>query len=85
VDRRAAERLRRAGLIDAACHLGVPWEASSGHWPGDPHGPRRVDRFLASADLAAGLATHRVWRTPAALGLSDHLPVVIGLDEVALR
>jgi endonuclease/exonuclease/phosphatase family metal-dependent hydrolase len=80
VDRRAAERLRRAGLVDAAAALDAPWQPSCGHWPGDPHGPRRVDRILAKRGVRPALCFYEVVDTETTRALSDHLPVVVGVD-----
>ena len=100
-DRRAAERLRRAGLADVACALDAPWQATTGHWPADPHGPRRIDRILATAGAVPALRSYQVldnqrWRGLSDFSeqgrqqirieeLSDHLPVVVELDETILR
>lgn len=84
VDRRAAERLRRAGLVDAAAALDAPWQPSCGHWPDDPHGLRRIDRILATATVRPALRSHEVVDTETTRALSDHLPVVVGLDPALL-
>ncbi|MEY9861427.1 endonuclease/exonuclease/phosphatase family metal-dependent hydrolase [Catenulispora sp. GAS73] len=93
VDRRAAERLRRAGLVDAAAAVNAPWQPSSGHWPDDPHGPRRVDRILVTVPVRPAVVSHQVInadcdRLQLAFDpglLSDHLPVMIELDEMLLH
>ena len=82
--RRAAERLRRAGLVDAACALDAPWQSTSGHWDGDPHGPRRVDRILLTERARPALVGYRVFDSDTARSLSDHLAVVVELDQAAL-
>lgn len=84
VDRRAAERLRRAGLVDAAAALDAPWRPSCGHWPDDPHGPRRIDRILATAAARPALTSYDVVDTDITRALSDHLPVVVELDPALL-
>jgi endonuclease/exonuclease/phosphatase family metal-dependent hydrolase len=84
VDRRAAERLRRAGLVDAAAVLDAPWQPSCGHWPDDPHGLRRIDRILATATVRPALRSHEVVDTETTRALSDHLPVVVGLEPALL-
>ncbi len=84
VDRRAAERLRRAGLVDAACALDAPWQPTSGHWDDDPHGPRRVDRILATPAALPALRTYWVADTEVTRSQSDHLPAVVTLDPAAL-
>jgi endonuclease/exonuclease/phosphatase family metal-dependent hydrolase len=84
VDRRAAERLRRAGLVDAAAVLDARWQPSCGHWPHDPYGPRRFDRILATADVRPALSSYEVVDTDITRALSDHLPVVVGLDPALL-
>ena len=84
VDRRAAERLRRAGLLDAAAVLDAPWQPSCGHWRDDPHGPRRIDRILATAAVRPALLSYEVVDTDITRSLSDHLPVVVGLDPALL-
>lgn len=84
VDRRAAERLRRAGLIDAACALDAPWHPTSGHWPDDPHGPRRVDRLLLTPSARSALTAYEAIDTEITRALSDHLPVVAVLREESL-
>lgn len=75
VDRRALERLRRAGLVDVAWHLRAPWTPTSGHHGIDPHGSRRPDGWRASAgavDLVTDLAV-------ASTGHSDHREVTISV------
>jgi hypothetical protein len=56
VDRRAMERLRRAGLIDVAWHLHTPWTPTTGHHPADPHGNRRPDAWGASTTAKSPLS-----------------------------
>jgi endonuclease/exonuclease/phosphatase family metal-dependent hydrolase len=84
VDRRAAERMRRAGLVDAAVALEAPWQQTTGHFPDDPHGPRRVDRILATASASPALHSYAVIDTAETRALSDHLPVIVELDPAAL-
>ncbi|ATM24542.1 hypothetical protein SMD44_p10043 (plasmid) [Streptomyces alboflavus] len=79
-DRRAAQALHRGGLVDTAAQLDVPWQPTTGHWPGDPFGPRRIDMIRTTRHLLPALADYRVLRTPAARTGSDHLPVSIDLE-----
>jgi endonuclease/exonuclease/phosphatase family metal-dependent hydrolase len=74
VDRRAAERLRRAGFFDAAVVLDASWQPSCGHWPDDPHGPRRVDRILATASARPALSSYEVIDTEVTRALSRPSP-----------
>jgi hypothetical protein len=73
VDRRAAEKLRRAGLTDVAWHLRAPWTPTTGHHPADPHGPRRIDNWRASAAGLERVESIRVLPTEQ----SDHYGVEI--------
>ncbi|MFD7737743.1 endonuclease/exonuclease/phosphatase family protein [Streptomyces sp. MJM8645] len=82
-DRRpTAMLLRRGFMVDAAAHLGAPWEPTVGHWEDgkgdpDPWGPRRIDLALATRPVAPALVGYRVHRSPAALAAADHLVVVV--------
>ncbi|MEV6602793.1 endonuclease/exonuclease/phosphatase family protein [Kutzneria sp. NPDC051319] len=80
IDRRALERLRRAGLFDVAHHLRAPWQATTGHHPSDPHGGRRIDAFRASKAALSALSDHRVWD----YRVGDHKPISVQLDTTAL-
>jgi hypothetical protein len=83
LDRRALERLRRAGLVDVAWHLRVPWAPTTGYHS-DPHGDRRgrrrgrgrPDGWRASAAALPHITDYRVEED---IG-SDHRPVTITLD-----
>ncbi|MFJ8752056.1 endonuclease/exonuclease/phosphatase family protein [Streptomyces sp. NPDC102441] len=85
VDRRAAQALRRGGLLDAAAEFDAPWQPTTGHWPvADPFGSRRIDMIRTTRHLGPALAGYRVLRTPAALSASDHLPVSIDLEPALI-
>lgn len=73
VDRRALERSRRAGLVDIAHHLGLPWQRTSGHHPADPHGDRRPDAWRGSSAALALVEDYQVDETDD----SDHARVTI--------
>ncbi|GGU55744.1 hypothetical protein GCM10010211_20670 [Streptomyces albospinus] len=85
-DRRQTETLlRKDYMVDAAAHLGAPWEPTVGHWADgqgdpDPWGPRRIDLILASRTVAPALTAYRTHRSPAAEQASDHLPVLADFD-----
>ncbi|MFJ2864960.1 endonuclease/exonuclease/phosphatase family protein [Kitasatospora sp. NPDC087314] len=85
-DRRpTAMLLRRGFMVDAAAHLGAPWEPTVGHWEDgqgdpDPWGPRRIDLALATRPVAPALVGYRTHRSPAARAASDHLPIVCVID-----
>jgi endonuclease/exonuclease/phosphatase family metal-dependent hydrolase len=85
-DRRASQVLLRRGyMIDSAAHLGVPWQATVGHWADgrgdpDPWGPRRIDLILATRPVAPALLSYHTHRSTAAEQASDHLPVICELD-----
>jgi endonuclease/exonuclease/phosphatase family metal-dependent hydrolase len=78
VDRRPAQLLHMAGLVDAARHLGVPWQPTGGHRAGDI--PRRLDGFRVSEWALRALVGYRVIDTEWAMTLSDHLPIELTLD-----
>ncbi len=86
VDRRPAIRLERHGRMRHCADLaGAAWEPTTGHAPTDHHGPRRVDRWMATHHFPADAITgyralpldsirhHDSW-------LTDHRPVEITLD-----
>lgn len=83
-DRGPGHVLRRAGLVDAAAVLDVPWEPTAGHRGGGIHPARRIDGIRVSAGLVPALRSHRVVRTAQTVEASDHLPVVVELDPAAL-
>ncbi|MGW7004187.1 hypothetical protein ACWGCW_15540 [Streptomyces sp. NPDC054933] len=87
-DRRAAEVMRRQGLLDTAPLANAPWQPSCGHWTdaaGNPDvwGPRRIDTLRVTRRLALGIRTHRTVRTTNSLAASDHLPVVADIATSA--
>ncbi|GAA3392887.1 endonuclease/exonuclease/phosphatase family protein [Cryptosporangium minutisporangium] len=92
VDRRAAALLEHSGrLQDCARLAGAPWTATVGHWPTDPHPPRRIDRWYGSWHLPPEAVTgFRVLDGRFAPGflplreVSDHLPVEVTLDPARL-
>lgn len=84
-DRSAGEVLYAGGLHDAAAALDAPWQPSSGHWPGDPFGARRVDTIRVTAALVPALRSLEVVRTDLTLAASDHLPVIVTYDPDAIR
>ncbi|MFJ6017464.1 endonuclease/exonuclease/phosphatase family protein [Streptomyces sp. NPDC092952] len=75
-NRDAQVKLHLAGFRDPVRALGHPWAATVGHWSQSERYPMRPDHILPSAGAAALLTDWGVVRTPAALALSDHLPVV---------
>lgn len=85
-DRRQSEALLRKGyMVDAAAHLGAPWEPTVGHWEDgrgdpDPWGPRRIDLILASRSVAPALTGYQAHHSAAAEEASDHLPVYVDFD-----
>lgn len=85
-DRRQSEMLLRRGfMVDAAAHLGVPWQATVGHWEDgrgdpDPWGPRRIDQVYATRPVVPALVSYTTHKSPAAEEASDHLPVVCEID-----
>ncbi|WP_030230305.1 endonuclease [Streptomyces sp. NRRL S-350] len=89
-DRRQSEALLRRGfMVDAAAHLGAPWQPTVGHWEDgrgdpDPWGPRRIDLILATRPVAPALVSYRTHRSPAAEEASDHLPVVCEFDPAMI-
>ncbi|MFE4869517.1 endonuclease/exonuclease/phosphatase family protein [Streptomyces sp. NPDC056682] len=86
--RQSAALLRRGFMVDAAAHLGAPWEATVGYWEDgrgdpDPWGERRIDLILATRPTAPGLVGYRLHRTAAALEASDHLCPVVDVSADA--
>lgn len=85
-DRRQTEVLLRRGfMVDAAAHLGAPWQPTVGHWEDgrgdpDPWGPRRIDLVLATRPVAPALLDYATHSSPAARDASDHLPVICTID-----
>ncbi|MBD0688404.1 endonuclease/exonuclease/phosphatase family protein [Streptomyces sp. CBMA123] len=85
-DRRAtAMLLRRGFMVDAAAHLGAPWQPTVGHWEDgkgdpDPWGRRRIDLALATRPVAPALVGYHTHRSPAAEAASDHLLIVVNID-----
>lgn len=76
LDRRALERARRAGLVDIAHQLRVPWQRTSGHHPSDPHGDRRPDGWRGSAAALPLVEGYQVVETVD----SDHARATIVID-----
>ncbi|WP_329486696.1 endonuclease/exonuclease/phosphatase family protein [Kitasatospora sp. NBC_01246] len=89
-DRRQTEILLRRGfMVDAAAHLGAPWEPTVSHWEDgkgdpDPWGPRRIDLALATRPAAPAVISYQTHRSPAALAASDHLPIIVDVDPAAI-
>jgi endonuclease/exonuclease/phosphatase family metal-dependent hydrolase len=81
-DRTPGAILTAGGLIDVAAlpHLDVPWDATTGHWPGERNGSRRIDEIRASVDMAACAAGYAVVRNETTLAASDHLPALACFD-----
>jgi hypothetical protein len=81
VDRSAGEVLLAGGLHDAAAVLRAPWQATTGHFPGDGYGMigirRRIDAIRVTADVAPALRGYRVIDNARAQQVSDHLPVMV--------
>ncbi|WP_145502626.1 endonuclease/exonuclease/phosphatase family protein [Streptomyces sp. CFMR 7] len=90
-DRRQTEVLLRRGyMVDVAAHLGVPWQATVGHWQDgqgdpDPWGPRRIDLVYATRPVTPGLVSYTTHTSPAARKAADHLSVVCEIDPTKLR
>jgi len=80
-DRLPGEVLWAGGLYDAAAVLRAPWQATTGHYAGDPFGERgirrRIDGFRVSRDLIPALRSHQVTDSELARRASDHLPVTV--------
>lgn len=88
-DRRAAEVMLRAGLLDPAAVLNVPLQASCGHWTSpdgkqDTWGYRNIDTSRVTRDVAQALVSHKVVDTEEAKNSSDHLPAVTVVDETRI-
>ncbi|WP_019062458.1 endonuclease/exonuclease/phosphatase family protein [Streptomyces prunicolor] len=89
-DRRQTEMLLRNGyMVDAAAHLGAPWQATVGHWADgqgdpDPWGERRIDLILVSRPVAPALTAYGVLDSAAALAGSDHRIVWTTLDPALI-
>jgi len=81
VDRSAGQVLRDGGLHDAAAVLLAPWQATSGHFPGDGYGAagirRRIDAIRVTPDVVPALRNYRVTDNDKARQASDHLPVTV--------
>jgi endonuclease/exonuclease/phosphatase family metal-dependent hydrolase len=81
VDRSAGEVLLAGGLHDAAAALRAPWQATSGHFPGDGYGAagirRRIDAIRVTADVLPALRAYRVIDNDRVKQASDHLPVSV--------
>ena len=88
VDRRPAHRLEAEHLgrmRDCARLLAAPWQQTTGHHPTDHNPGRRLDRWYTTHDLPAEAITgYTVIDADTVGDTTDHLPVVITLDESAL-
>jgi endonuclease/exonuclease/phosphatase family metal-dependent hydrolase len=81
VDRSTGQYLEECGLRDCADLHQAALPATAGHYPGDPHPPRRIDRIYATADVPREAITAvAVIDTPLAREASDHLPVIVDID-----
>jgi len=89
-DREQTEILLRKGyMVDAAAHLGAPWQATVGHWKDgqgdpDPWGERRIDLILATRPVAPAVTAYGVLGSEAALAGSDHRICWISLDPAQI-
>lgn len=94
-NRDAALTLRDGGLVDAAAALdrvmpaGLEWQATTGHWAGDPFPPRRIDAARTTAAMVPALRAVAVHRVPGRSGVdpttvSDHLPVILDYAPAVL-
>ncbi len=89
-DRRQSEiLLRRDYMVDVAAQLGVPWQATTGHWEDgkgdpDPWGPRRIDLILATRPVAPAVTGYGVLDSEIALAGSDHRIVWATLDPTLI-
>ncbi|MGI5213379.1 endonuclease/exonuclease/phosphatase family protein [Plantactinospora sp. CA-290183] len=82
-DWRSGELLQQAGWLDLAPMLEAPWEPTTGHWPTERNGRRRLDRLYLRPGTAARtdgslprsrVVGCRVHDSPLAREASDHLP-----------
>jgi endonuclease/exonuclease/phosphatase family metal-dependent hydrolase len=83
-----AIRLERIGRFrDCARLAGMPWTATTGHHPTDPHriAPRRVDRLYATYHCPnPAIVGFEVTDLTALGNCSGHVPVSVVIDETAL-
>ncbi|MEV0188364.1 endonuclease/exonuclease/phosphatase family protein [Kitasatospora purpeofusca] len=85
-DRRPTEALLRRGFtVDAAAHLGVPWQPTVGYWADgdgdpDPWGARRIDLVLVTRPVVPALVRYGVHVSPAGEVASDHRLVHVDVD-----
>jgi len=81
VDRAAGQVLVDGGLTDAAAALRAPWQATTGHYPGDGYGSagitRRIDAIRVTRQVVPALRAHEVTDTELTRHASDHLPVTV--------
>jgi endonuclease/exonuclease/phosphatase family metal-dependent hydrolase len=90
-DRRQTEALLRNGyMVDAAAHLGAPWQPTVGHWEDgrgdpDPWGARRIDLILATRPIAPALTRYQTHKSATAEEASDHLPVYTDLAPAKIQ
>ncbi|WP_395297194.1 endonuclease/exonuclease/phosphatase family protein [Kitasatospora hibisci] len=88
--RQTAVLLRRGFAVDAAAHLGAPWQPTVGYWPDgtgdpDPWGERRIDLILATRPVAPALTAYRVHVSKASTEAADHRPVYVDLDPSRIQ
>ncbi|MFF0125785.1 endonuclease/exonuclease/phosphatase family protein [Streptomyces mirabilis] len=89
-DRRQSEVLLRRGyMVDAAAHLGAPWQATVGHWEDgqgdpDPWGERRIDLIFATRPVAPALTGYGVLDSETALAGSDHRIIWTTVDPALI-
>ncbi|RZD82246.1 endonuclease/exonuclease/phosphatase family protein [Streptomyces albidoflavus] len=81
--------LRRGFFVDAAAHLGAPWQPTVGHWEDgqgdpDPWGLRRIDLGLASRPVAPALTSYGAHHSAAARKASDHVPIWMDVNPSAI-
>ncbi|MEU6379556.1 endonuclease/exonuclease/phosphatase family protein [Streptomyces sp. NPDC046909] len=89
-DRRQSEILLRRGyMVDVAAHLGVPWQATVGHWGDgkgdpDPWGERRIDLIFATRPVAPAVTGYGVLDSKTALAGSDHRIIWTTVDPTLI-
>jgi hypothetical protein len=87
-DRRPGDVLWAGGLDDAAAVLRAPWQPTAGHHPQDRYGvegiSRRIDAIRVSPHVTGALRAHHVTDSELTRLASDHLPVTVEYDPVAV-
>jgi hypothetical protein len=73
-DRRPAAVMTAGGLIDVAPMLEDQWIPTTGHWPTEQNGSRRIDVMRMTPDLLGYAAMYKVIDTPLGRTVSNHLP-----------